>query len=77
LCPDANWPALPSYRTFTAADHAAHTSPKGVPYPETLMNGVDSRKAAKQIMKFAHKPHLTLKKTTRPRVSARRKKKER
>ena len=75
MTPDSNWPALPSYRTFTAADHAAHTSPKGVPYPETLMTGTDSRKAAKQIMKFAHKPHLTLKRTPKRATQPKRKRK--
>jgi hypothetical protein len=74
--PDAAWPALPSYRTFTPADHAAHTSPKGMPYPETLMPGSDSRKAAKQIMKFAHKPHLKFTAKAQRRRVATRKKKE-
>ncbi|HEX4647172.1 MAG TPA: hypothetical protein VH598_16330 [Verrucomicrobiae bacterium] len=57
--PDANWPAIPNYREFTAADHAAHTSPKGIPYPETLM-GTESVKATKGLMKLARKPHLKL-----------------
>ena len=59
--PDASWPNLPNHFAFSEADHAAHTSPKGVAYPETLYPGLmDSRKSAKGLMKFAHKPHLKL-----------------
>lgn len=70
--PDAAWPNLPNYRTFSATDHAAHTTPKGVAYPETLM-GTDSRKAAKGLMKVATKKHLKLSRS--PRTATRRKKK--
>lgn len=73
MTPDAQWPALPSYHTFTPADHAAHTSPKGIPYPDSLMNGVDARKAAKQLMKFSHKPFIRLK-NTKPRTTKRKRK---
>lgn len=75
--PDAAWPALPNYRTFSQADHAAHRSPKGVAYPETLMpsSNVDSRKAAKGLMKAAHKKHLKMTKT--PTRTIRRKRKQR
>jgi hypothetical protein len=58
--PDAAWPNLPSYHSFTAEDHAAHTSPKGIPYPENLVLGLDARKSAKGLMKAASKPHLKL-----------------
>lgn len=72
--PDASWPNLPSYRTFTEADHAAHRSPKGVAYPQTLMpdGNVDSRKAAKGLMKAAHKKHLKL--TSAPKRTRRKRK---
>lgn len=72
--PDANWPNLPGYRAFTAEDHAAHTSPKGVPYPEHVAPGTESHKMAKLAMKFAGKPHLKMKTPTRRTVSRRRKK---
>lgn len=71
--PDAAWPNLPAYGPFTQADHAAHTSPKGVPYPADLVPGTHSHKMAKLAMKFAHKPHL---KFTTKRSAPRRRKKE-
>jgi hypothetical protein len=72
MTPDATWPNLPSYREFSAADHAAHTSPRGTPYPEDLITGLHNRKAAKELLKVASKPHLKLKRGT-----GRRKKKQR
>ena len=56
--PDANWPALPNYAEFTPADHAAHRSPRGIPYPAD-MPGMkkDAVKATKQLFKIT-KPHL-------------------
>lgn len=71
--PDAFWPNLPAHGQFTAADHAAHTTPRGIAYPEDLIPGTKSHKMAKSILKVARKPHLKL---TRPRPAPRRKKKE-
>jgi hypothetical protein len=64
---------LPGYSTtFTPEQHAAHRSPKGTPYPENLVPGLDSRKSAKGLMKAATKKHITL---TAKRTGKRRKKK--
>jgi hypothetical protein len=71
--PDAAWPNLPAHGQFTAADHAAHTTPKGIAYPEDLIPGAKSHKFAKSILKVVRKPHL---KTPTRRSSPRRKKKE-
>lgn len=70
MTPDASWPNIPSYGldAFTPVDHAAHTSPKGIPHPSDLIPGQDSRKMAKTAMKFVHKPHL---KTTNSRIKSR------
>jgi len=76
MTPDAAWPNLPGYKTqFTADEHAAHTSPKGIPYPDDLAPKTDSRKAAKALMKFAHKPHLKMTKVSRTKSRPRRKRK--
>lgn len=75
MCPDAQWPALPSYRQFTAADHAAHTSPKGIPYPGDLVPGAQAHKMAKLALKFVHKPHLKFTKSAPRRAAPRRRKK--
>ncbi len=74
--PDAAWPNLPAYGPFTKADHAAHTSPKGIPYPGDLVPGTHSHKMAKLAMKFTHKPHLKFPVKTSPRRGPRRKKKD-
>lgn len=75
MTPDAAWPNLPAHlATFTPEMHAAHRSPKGVARPEDLVEGLDSRKSAKALMKFAHKPHLKLKNTRRVTPSRRKRK---
>ena len=65
MIPDAAWPALPNYGSggFTPEQNAAHTSPKGTPYPENLIPGTNSRKLAKLAMKIGFKPHLKFNKT--------------
>jgi len=74
--PDAAWPNLPNHFVFTPADHAAHTSPKGIAYPEHLYPGLmDSRKSAKGLMKFAHKPHLKVATGRKRAVTPKRKRK--
>lgn len=67
MTPDASWPNIPSYGldAFTPADHAAHTSPKGIPNPSDLIPGMDPKKMGKIAMKFVKKPHLS----TSPRKS--------
>jgi hypothetical protein len=61
MTPDAAWPNLSPYGPFTAADHAAHTSPKGTASPEDLFPGGSGKKMANQLGKFAAKPHLKFK----------------
>jgi hypothetical protein len=75
MTPDANYfTSLPTYG-HTKADHAAHTSPKGIPYPDDLIPGMKSTKLGKIAMKFVHKPHLKLNsKPTRAKAPKRRKK---
>lgn len=73
--PDAAWPNLPGYAAFTAADHKAHTTPKGIPRWEDVVPGTKSLKMSKLAMKFVSKPHLKMKSPRR--APARRRKKER
>ncbi len=54
MTPDASWPNLPNYRAFSPEDHAAHTTPKGIPYES------NAKKQAQQAMKFVSKPHLKM-----------------
>lgn len=74
MTPD--WPNLPSYHTFTPADHAAHRSPKGIARPADLISDYDVRKnkMGKQLVKVARKPHLT--NVKRKPVASRRKKRK-
>lgn len=61
MSPDALWPDLPGYATsFTTEQHAAHRTAKGIHYPENLGPGMDSRKAAKGLLKVVSRPHLKL-----------------
>ncbi len=72
MSPDAQWPNLPAHGRFTPAHHAAHTTGKGLHLPQDLYPNLDSRKAAKQLMKFVNKPHLKMNRVV---TKARRKKK--
>lgn len=77
MTPDAAWPSIPNYGKdgFTAEDHAAHTTPKGIPYPHDLIPGQKATAMAKLAMKFATKPHLKMKaKAPRAKPVKRRKK---
>lgn len=69
MAPDANWPAIKNPLEISEADHAAHRSPKGVPWPHDLAPGLKPDKHGRLLLKIAMKTH--------PRVKgARRKKKE-
>lgn len=54
-----DWPNLPNYTDHTPEQHAAHRSTRGIQRAEDV--GLDSRKAAKQIVKIVRKPHLNQK----------------
>jgi hypothetical protein len=59
MCPDANWPGIPNPLNITAADHANHRSPRGVPLPQDLLpNDPKAHKQSGLILKAARKPHL-------------------
>ncbi len=73
--PDALWPNLPQYWQFSAADHAAHTTRRGIHHPQDVDPTMDSRKSAKLLTKFVSKPHLKMSKVQSPRSKVRRKKK--
>lgn len=58
MWPDALWPNLPRYANFTPADHAAHTTRRGVHLPDDVGMGP---KSTKQLLKSVSKPHLKMK----------------
>lgn len=62
---DSAWPNITNPLHITEADHAAHRSPVGVPYPQDLVPGMDGRKAVGQLMKAARKPALAMKSKSR------------
>lgn len=76
MTPDAFWPYLPAHGQFTAEDHAAHTTRKGIHHPSDVVPGLSSTKLGKLAMKFVHKPHLKMKGPKAPRVRASRRKKK-
>lgn len=51
------WPWIADPNNVTPEDHAAHTTPKGIPYPETL--GMKS-KAHKDLFKGVKATHPKL-----------------
>lgn len=74
--PGPNWPNIPDHARVGPAEHAAHTTPKGVQRMEELLppsNKVNTRKTTKLFLKFMHKPHL---KTSRPKAVKGRKRKK-
>lgn len=53
--PDATWPNVADPLNITEADHVAHTTRRGVHYPEDA--GLDPHKLGKQLLKFVNKRH--------------------
>lgn len=51
-----NWPNVRDPNNITEADHAAHRSPKGIPYPQDLGMSAKAHKGLMKLAKFAKHP---------------------